>query len=91
MTMATEVPTDGHILHAEAYPCDEETMSFHLLYSETSEAPRNYQGRQFQIAKGDAETFARQIFRIIAEPDTHTAWECIAADIQEGDHEEPPQ
>jgi hypothetical protein len=47
----------------------------------------NYEGRQFQIAKNDAETLARQIFRIIAEPDTQTAWENIARDVDEEDHD----
>jgi hypothetical protein len=78
-------PIDGHILHATAYPRDEETITFHLMYSESLGG--NYEGRQFQIAKNDAETLARQIFRIVAEPDTQTAWENIARDVDEEDHD----
>lgn len=47
----------------------------------------NFECRQFQIAKGDAESLARQIFRIIAEPDTQTAWETIADDLEEGEED----
>jgi hypothetical protein len=85
MDMENDVPSDGHILHAEAYPRDAETITFHLMYSNFPGV--NYEGRQFQIAKGDAESLARQIFRIIAEPDTQTAWESIAEDLDEGEED----
>jgi hypothetical protein len=83
--MENDVPSDGHILHGEAYPRDAETITIHLIYAEAMGA--NYAGRQFQIAKDVAETVARQILGIIAEPDTKTAWETIAHNIHEGDHE----
>jgi hypothetical protein len=60
------------------------------LYSENPGAPggSNYVGRQFQIAKADAESLAKRILQILAEPDTHTAWENIAKDVDEGEHDE---
>jgi hypothetical protein len=85
MNMENDVPRDGHILHAAAYPRDAETITFHLMYAESLGG--KYEGRQFQITKGDAESLARQIFRIVAEPDTQTAWENIAKDVDEEDHD----
>jgi hypothetical protein len=84
--MTPEVPIEGHILHAEAYPRDEDVMTFHLLYSEFP-GDGSYVGRQFQVGKDVAESLAKQIPRILAEPDTQTAWENTAVDIHEGDHE----
>ena len=80
-------PIDGHILHAEAYPRNEETIMFHLVYSE-SLGGGNYVGRQFEVGKADAEALARTILQIIAEPDTKTAWLDIAAEVDEEDGSE---
>ena len=71
--MENDVPSDGHILHAEAYPHDAQTITFNLLYSESLDAS-NYVGKQFEIGKADAESLAKGILQIIAEPDTQTAW-----------------
>jgi hypothetical protein len=79
-------PIEGHILQAEAYPRDEETVTFDLMYSESSDG-RNYVGKRFAVGKADAETLAKRILQIIAEPDTQTAWENIAKDVDEEDHE----
>jgi hypothetical protein len=81
------LPIEGHILHASAFPRDEEeTITFHLLYSESSDVS-NYVGKQFEVGKADAETLAKRILQIIAEPDTQTAWENIAKDVDEEDHD----
>jgi len=55
-----EAPTDGHILHVEAYPRDEESITLHMLYSENPEVRGSYVGRQFEIARNDAETLAKK-------------------------------
>ena len=84
------VPDNAVILSAEAYPRDEETISLHLMYSESPDQPGNYKARQFQLDKRDAQTLAWGILGIVNAPDTQTAWENIAKSIDEGDHEAPP-
>jgi hypothetical protein len=81
-----DIPTEGHILHAEAYPLDEEMMTFHLLYSETSGG--QLRRPTVSVGKDAAETLAKQILRILAEPAALVGSKNIAADIEEGDHEE---
>ena len=78
-------PIEGHILHAEAHPRDEDTITFDLLYSESDGG--DYVGKQFEVGKAEAETLAKRILQIIAEPDTQTAWENIAKDVDEEDHD----
>jgi len=87
----TDVPPEGHILSAEAYPRDEETVSLLLMYSESPEQLGNYKARQFQLDKRDAQTLAWGILGIVNAPDTQTAWENIAKSIEEHDHEAPPE
>jgi hypothetical protein len=86
-----EVPPEGHILSAEAYPRDEEAISLHLMYSESPTEPVNYKARQFQVDKRDAQALAWGILGILNAPDTQTAWENIAKSIHEGDHEKPSE
>jgi hypothetical protein len=82
---------EGHILGAEAYPRDDETISLHLMYHDPATPPSDnkYRGQRFEISKSDAEALAVSIFEILAAPDAQTAWENIAKDLHEGDHEQP--
>ena|ERR1700722_8506195 len=79
------VPPEGHILSAEAYPRDEETISLHIMYSESPTTSGNYKARQFQVDKRDAQSLAWGILGITNAPDTQTAWENLAKSIDEHD------
>jgi len=79
----------GHILNAEVYPLDSETITFHLLQSESPMEPGqgNFKWREFEVGKAVAETFAKGILEILSAPDTQTAWENISKslDVRCGD------
>src|SRR5471030_3071263 len=80
---------EGHILEAEAYPRDEETISLHLTYHDPAAPPseNKYRSQRFELDKRSAEALAMSIVEILAAPDAQTAWETIAKNIHEGDHE----
>jgi len=78
------LPTaQGHIVSAEVYPLDSETVTFHLVQSEPPTEPGqgNFRWREFEVEKGIAESFAKSILEILAAPDTQTAWENISKSL----------
>ena len=78
-------PTDGYILHAEAYPYDENFVSLDLMYCESEEQLNNHKfmQRRFYVRKDVAQTLTKGIIDILAAPDTATAWGDIMRSLPE--------
>jgi hypothetical protein len=77
--------SEGYILHAEAYPHDDETITITLMYYESEEKVegRQVSNRQFVVAKDVAHSLTKQLIDIFAAPDTDTAWDHIFRTLPE--------
>jgi hypothetical protein len=77
--------SEGYILHAEAYPHDDQTITITLMYYESEEKVegRQLSNRQFVVAKDVAQSLTKQLIDIFAAPDTATAWDHLFRKLPE--------